>query len=106
MSKGFSIERIEQLCAVAKEFKKLNINNFEIKYGDGYEGWKIEKKFDGILCGSCSFSSKKLKQQLNIGAKLVCPVEDQENQKLMTVKESLKKGLKKNWLKMFCLFQC
>ena len=92
--KVFAIERIEQLCAVAKKnLKKLNINNFEIKYGDGYEGWKIEKKFDGILCAAAApLVPKKLKQQLNIGAKLVCPVGDQENQKLMTVKRISKEG--------------
>ena len=92
--KVFAIERIEQLCAVAKKnLKKLNINNFEVRYGDGYEGWKIDKKFDGILCAAAApLVPKKLKQQLNIGAKLVCPIGDQENQKLMTVKRISKEG--------------
>ena len=51
------------------------------------------EKFDGILCAAAApLVPKKLKQQLNIGAKLVCPVGDQENQKLMTVKRISKEG--------------
>ena len=96
LSKISSIKKIVIFCWLknfAQCSKKLNINNFEIKYGDGYEGWKIEKKFDGILCAAAApLVPKKLKQQLNIGAKLVCPVGDQENQKLMTVKRISKEG--------------
>ena len=92
--KVFALERIEQLCVVAKKnLKKLNINNFEIKHGDGYEGWKLEKKFEGILCAAAApLVPKTLKQQLNIGARLVCPVGDQKNQKLMTIKRISEEG--------------
>ena len=54
------------------------------------ENWK---KFDGILCAAAApLVPKKLKQQLNIGARLVCPVGDQKNQKLMTLKRISKEG--------------
>ncbi|MCD6460272.1 protein-L-isoaspartate O-methyltransferase [bacterium] len=46
----FSIEIIEYHANRAKElFKKLNYNNIEVKYGDGYYGWHEKAPFDGII---------------------------------------------------------
>ena len=48
-----AIERIKPLVQKSREnLSNLKIHNILFKYGDGYQDWDKEKKYDGILCAA------------------------------------------------------
>jgi protein-L-isoaspartate(D-aspartate) O-methyltransferase len=66
-----TIERIEPLLLRAKaRLKELGVKNVRFRHGDGYEGWKAQGPYDGILVTV----PETLTQQLAIGGRLVMPV--------------------------------
>ena len=71
-----AIERIKPLVQKSKEnLSQLKINNVLFKYGDGYQDWEKEKKYDGILCAAAPREyPNDLVSVLNNDAKLVIPV--------------------------------
>lgn len=83
--KVFSIERSKTLHEGAK--KRLNALDFEpyLTCGDGTLGWKLYKPFQRIIVTAASPDiPEPLKQQLDIGGKLIIPVGDRKSQ-IMTV---------------------
>ena len=71
-----AIERIKPLVQKSKEnLSQLRINNVLFRYGDGYQDWEKEKKYDGILCAAAPREyPNDLVSVLNNDAKLVIPV--------------------------------
>ncbi|NDF87238.1 MAG: hypothetical protein EB102_12150 [Gammaproteobacteria bacterium] len=55
--------------------KELGIKNVRFRHGDGYEGWKAQGPYDGILVAAAPLTvPETLMQQLAIGGRLVMPV--------------------------------
>ena len=71
-----AIERLKPLVQKSKEnLSKLKISNVIFKYGDGYQDWDKEKKYDGILCAAAPRQyPNDLIELLGNDAKLVIPV--------------------------------
>jgi len=72
----YSVEIIPELARDARfKLQSLNINNIEIKSGDGYYGWPEHQPYDGIIVTAAApFIPEPLIKQLKIGAKMVIPV--------------------------------
>ena len=81
-----SIERIKPLVQKSREnLANLKISNILFKYGDGYQDWDKEKKYDGILCAAAPREyPQDLIDLLKNDAKLVIPVGGSE-QKLNVI---------------------
>ena len=90
--KIFSLERIKALSLRAeKNLKKIGITNYQLRWSDGTLGWPSPKKFDAILCtAAISQVPLKLKTQLDIGGKLICPVGDEKKQHLLLLEKKSK----------------
>lgn len=71
-----AIERIKPLVQKSREnLSMLKISNVIFKYGDGYQDWDKEKKYDGILCAAAPRQyPNDLIELLGNDAKLVIPV--------------------------------
>ena len=84
----YSIERnLDLHHRTAKLFDKLGIR-VHAKYGDGTIGWAEFAPFDGIIVTAGSPSvPPKLKEQLQIGGRMVIPVGDRSSQKLHLLKK-------------------
>ncbi len=100
----FSIERVERLAKEAKErFKQLNINNINVRFDDGQNGWRDFAPFDRIIfSASTKEVPAKLFEQLKIGGILVAPIEKYQKQ-IITRFEKTANGIKKQELED-CLF--
>ena len=81
-----SIERIKPLVQKSREnLAHLKISNILFKYGDGYQDWDKDKKYDGILCAAAPREyPRDLIDLLKNDAKLVIPVGGSE-QKLNVI---------------------
>ena len=90
--KIFSLERIEALSKKAEDnLKKIGVNNYQLRWSDGTLGWPTPKKFDAIICtAAIPEIPKKLKSQLQIGGKLICPCGDSKDQKLLLLEKASK----------------
>lgn len=84
----YSIERnLDLHHRAAKLFDKLGIR-VHAKYGDGTIGWSEFAPFDGIIVTAGSPSvPQKLKEQLQIGGRMVVPVGNRSLQKLYLLKK-------------------
>ena len=84
----YSIERnLDLHHRTAKLFDKLGIR-VHAKYGDGTIGWSEFAPFNGIIVTAGSPSvPPKLKEQLQIGGRMVIPVGDRTSQKLYLLKK-------------------
>jgi len=87
--KVFSLERIEALSLRAdNNLKKVGVENYQLRWSDGTLGWPTPKKFDAIICtAAIPEIPKKLKSQLQIGGKLICPCGDSKDQKLFLLEK-------------------
>lgn len=83
----FSVERIDKLTRIARRrFIKLGYRNIRCKTADGYEGWPNEALFDTIICTAAPEQVPyQLLDQLEIGGKMILPVGDKKQQKLMAI---------------------
>ena len=74
--KVYAIERIRPLVEVSENnLLNLNINNVIFKHGDGYQDWKKNIEYDGILCAAAPRAyPNDLLSALKPNAKLVIPV--------------------------------
>lgn len=89
---------IEIICSLAeKSEKRLNemgYKNITVKCGDGYQGWKEQTPFDGVIVTAApDHIPQPLVDQLKIGGKLVIPVGDLFQELLVVTKTE--KGIKK-----------
>ncbi|MBV13163.1 MAG: protein-L-isoaspartate O-methyltransferase [Flavobacteriaceae bacterium] len=90
--KVFSVERIKPLAERAeKNLEKVGIKNFFIRWTDGTLGWPTYKKFDAIICAAAIDKiPEKLKTQLEIGGKLICPCGNNKKQSLVLLEKKHK----------------
>ena len=81
----FSIERIPALMQQAREnIQRSGVNNVSLLTGDGTIGWSQYSPYDAILVGAGSPSiPQPLLDQLAEGGRLLIPIGDREEQKLV-----------------------
>ena len=79
--KVFTMERHSVLAERAKErLDGLGVKNVEIRVGDGSKGWPEKAPFDAIIVAAAGPDAPPaLKEQLEIGGRLVIPVERVRN---------------------------
>jgi protein-L-isoaspartate(D-aspartate) O-methyltransferase len=72
----YSIEIIESLAKSADvRLKNLGYENIQVKWGDGYKGWKEHAPFDGIIVTAApDHIPDPLIEQLKNGGRFVIPV--------------------------------
>jgi len=82
-----TVERIRPLALKArKALDSLRLLNVNLKIGDGTEGWPEEAPFDAILVtAGAPYLPECLVQQLAPGGRLVIPVGDKVDQRLLLV---------------------
>ena len=85
VKKIYSIERIAPLSKrAAATLKELGIMNVMLKHGDGFQGWKSQKPFDGILVAAAPLAvPEALLAQLGKGGRLIVPVGPEGAQQLI-----------------------
>ena len=72
----YTIEIVEPLArSSAALLKKLEYDNVEVRYGDGYEGWPEQAPFDRIIVTAAPPEiPQALVDQLALGGRMVLPV--------------------------------
>jgi protein-L-isoaspartate(D-aspartate) O-methyltransferase len=77
----YGIERHRELVNAAEaRLRRLGYDNVEIHVGDGTHGWPDAAPFDAIVASAGGpFIPQGLKEQLDIGGRLVMPVGDAPN---------------------------
>lgn len=82
-----SIERIEALHLRAHQrLQQLGFTHVRLRHGDGYEGWRANAPYDGILVAAAPPEvPEALLRQLAPGGRLVMPVGDDRKQVLLRV---------------------
>ena len=72
----YSVERIPELAIAAeRRLRELGFDNVEIRAGDGWDGWKEQSPFDGIMVTAAAADvPPALVRQLKPGGRLVIPV--------------------------------
>ncbi|OGP13768.1 MAG: protein-L-isoaspartate O-methyltransferase [Deltaproteobacteria bacterium RIFCSPLOWO2_02_FULL_50_16] len=80
----FSMERIKEFSQIArKRLYSLGYDNFNLRVGDGTQGWAEEAPFDAIIVTAAAPSiPQPLIDQLKEGGRLVVPVGSGEIQEL------------------------
>jgi protein-L-isoaspartate(D-aspartate) O-methyltransferase len=83
----FTIERHPSLLAEAEDrFAALGYDNIHARPGDGSQGWPEAAPFDAIVVGAAGpVVPEALKRQLAIGGRLVIPVGEAHDQRLLKV---------------------
>lgn len=81
----YSIESVPELARQARErLAGLGIENVVLRAGDGSPGWPEEAPFDAILVGAAAPRvPEPLRAQLGVGGRLVIPVGDDRQQRLL-----------------------
>ena len=74
----YSVERIDKLLQRTKKlFKELGYEKIKLKVGDGHKGWDENAPYDRIIVtASAKKVPKRLVKQLNVGGKLIIPVQN------------------------------
>jgi len=83
----FAIERHSELAQLARaRMDALGYGNVEIRTGDGTHGWPEQAPFDAILIAAGGPAvPQPLCHQLDIGGRLVMPVGDADQQRLVRI---------------------
>ena len=83
----YSIERIDPLYSLAQQrLQQLSLNNLHLRLGDGYLGWRDKAPFDAILVTAAPQTTpRELIQQLAFGGRMIVPVGDQLQQRLLVI---------------------
>jgi protein-L-isoaspartate(D-aspartate) O-methyltransferase len=83
----FSIERIPALFNMAREaIQRSGVRNVNLLLGDGSVGWREYSPYDAILVGAGAPAiPQPLVEQLAEGGRLLIPIGDRDEQKLMLV---------------------
>ncbi|MCL7928338.1 MAG: protein-L-isoaspartate(D-aspartate) O-methyltransferase [marine benthic group bacterium] len=82
-----SIEVIPELAARAQaQLEMLQIDNVELRTGDGSTGWPERAPFDAILVGAAApVVPVPLREQLSEGGRLLIPIGNENGQRLLLV---------------------
>jgi protein-L-isoaspartate(D-aspartate) O-methyltransferase len=85
--KVFAVERHAALTEAARErLRALGYDNVELRTGDGSDGWPEAAPFDAIIVSAGGPQvPQTLKDQLEIGGRLVMPVGLADEQRLLQV---------------------
>jgi len=83
----YAIERVPELCDAARErLASLGYDQVEIKCGDGTLGWPEHAPFQAIVCAAAGPAvPPSLLEQLDIGGRLVMPIETARGQTLVRI---------------------
>ncbi|MEM1261843.1 MAG: protein-L-isoaspartate(D-aspartate) O-methyltransferase [Pseudomonadota bacterium] len=83
----FSIERLNPILWGAKQrIRDLRIYNVQFRRGDGWQGWDAHAPYDGILVAAApAVVPEALLAQLKPGGRLVIPVGNRAEQRLLAV---------------------
>ncbi len=83
----YSIEIVKTLASEARaRLKSLAYHNVHVRHGDGYQGWQEHAPFDVIIVAAApDHVPEPLIDQLAVGGKLVIPVGQQFNQRLVVL---------------------
>lgn len=83
----YSIERIDPLYSLAQQrLQQLSLNNLHLRLGDGYVGWRDKAPFDAIIVTAAPETiPRELIQQLAFGGRMIVPVGDQLQQRLLVI---------------------
>jgi len=84
----YSVERVAPLAERARQrLTEMGVDGVHVRTGDGSRGWPEAAPFDVILVGAAAPSVPgALEQQLAEGGRLVVPVGDDEEQRLLRVR--------------------
>lgn len=84
----YSVERVAPLAERARErLTEMGVDSVHVRTGDGSRGWPEAAPFDVILVGAAAPSVPgALEEQLAEGGRLVVPVGDDEEQRLLRVR--------------------
>ena len=87
----YTIEIVESLAKEARDrLHELGYNNVEVRHGDGYRGWPKHAPFDAIiLTAAAPRILQPLIDQLQVGGRMVLPVEGMMFQKLLLVTKEI-----------------
>lgn len=90
----YSIEIVEDLGERAKaDLERLDVDNVEVRIGDGYRGWPEHAPFDGIIVTAApDHIPPALVGQLKVGGRMVIPVGPEERTQKLLVLEKLEDG--------------
>jgi protein-L-isoaspartate(D-aspartate) O-methyltransferase len=83
----YTVERIKELLKLARRrFHTLRLNNIHARYADGHLGWPTQAPFDGIIVtAAAQYIPEELIEQLVVGGKLVMPLEQNNEQRLLSI---------------------
>ena len=97
----YSIERIGALASKLRvRLHALHVNNVRVRHGDGSLGWEKHAPYDAILVAAAAIGiPEALTEQLAIGGRLVIPIGQPGNQKLMLVTKTVR-GLEERILEL------
>lgn len=86
----YGIERISQLANIARlRLHHLGYMNVRIRHADGFQGLEYYAPYQAILLAAASIEIPKiLLDQLDIGGRLVAPVGNTSQQKLMLIERN------------------
>lgn len=95
----YSIDRLASLAEKARQvLAELGYTNFQVRVGDGTQGWPEEAPFDAILVtAGAPQVPRPLVEQLALGGRLVVPVGDRFSQTLTRVRQT-RDGVKFDYL--------
>lgn len=83
----YSVERIDALHAQARQrLLQLGLHNVHLRLGDGFAGWRHNAPFDAIMVTAAPETvPKELVQQLSFGGRMIIPVGEQLQQRLLVI---------------------
>ena len=86
----YAIDIIEKLVEKAREnLAQLDLNNYELKSGNGREGWKEKAPFDRILVAAAASNyPDNLIAQLKMGGKMILPYGKGFSQNLVLINKT------------------
>jgi protein-L-isoaspartate(D-aspartate) O-methyltransferase len=86
----FAIERHASLTEAARaRCRTLGYHNITFKTGDGSTGWPEQAPFDAILvAASVPQPPDALKRQLKLGGRLIVPVGEMDEQRLLRIRRT------------------